>query len=64
LVADIEREERRPRVFETRLLWRIFGPKRELRGIFGPKSDEMTGERRKLDEFHDMMWENGLDWAG
>jgi len=32
------REERRLRVFEKRM----------LRGIFGPKRDEMTGERRKL----------------
>ena len=32
------REERRLRVFENRVLWRVFGPKR----------DEVTGERRKL----------------
>jgi hypothetical protein len=32
------REERRLRVFENRVLRRIFGPKR----------DEVTGERRKL----------------
>jgi hypothetical protein len=32
------REEHRPRVFENRVLRRIFGPKRE----------EVTGERRKL----------------
>ena len=32
------REERRLRVFENKLLRRIFGPKR----------DEVTGERRKL----------------
>jgi hypothetical protein len=31
------REERRPRVFENRV----------LKGIFGPKMDEVTGERRK-----------------
>ena len=30
--------ERRPRVFENRV----------LRGIFGPRSDEVTGEWRKL----------------
>jgi len=36
LVADIE-EERRLRVFENRVLGRIFGPKR----------DEVTGEWRK-----------------
>ena len=32
------REERRVKVFENRV----------LRGIFGPKRDEITGERRKL----------------
>jgi hypothetical protein len=32
------REERRLRVFENRVLWRVFGPKR----------DEVTGEWRKL----------------
>jgi len=32
------REERRLRVFENRV----------LRGIFGPKRDEATGERKKL----------------
>jgi len=32
------REERRLRVFENRVLWRLFGPKR----------DEVTGEWRKL----------------
>ena len=32
------REERRLRVFENRMFWRIFGPKR----------DEVTGEWRKL----------------
>jgi hypothetical protein len=40
------REERRLRVFEIRVLRRIFGPKR----------DEVTGEWRKFHkkEFHDM----------
>jgi hypothetical protein len=40
------REERRLRVFENRVLRRIFGPKR----------DEVTGEWRKLhnQEFHDL----------
>jgi hypothetical protein len=40
------REEHRLRVFENRVLRRIFGPKR----------DEMTGERRKLHnkELHDL----------
>ena len=33
------REERRLRMFENRVLRRVFGPKR----------DEVTGERRKLD---------------
>jgi hypothetical protein len=39
-------EERRLRVFENRVLRRIFGPKR----------DEVTGEWRKLhnEEFHDL----------
>jgi hypothetical protein len=39
------REERRLRVLESRLLRRIFGPKR----------DEVTGERRKVhnEEFND-----------
>jgi hypothetical protein len=40
------REEHRLRVFENRVLWRIFGPKR----------DEVTGEWRKLhnEELHDL----------
>ena len=40
------REERRPRVFENRVLRRIFGPKR----------DEVTGEWRKLhkEELNDL----------
>jgi hypothetical protein len=40
------REEHRLRVFENRV----------LRGIFGPKRDEVTGERRKLHsgEVHNM----------
>jgi hypothetical protein len=40
------REEHRPRVFENRV----------LRKIFGPKSDEVTGEWRKLHnkELHDL----------
>jgi hypothetical protein len=40
------REERRLRVFENRVLRRIFGPKR----------DEVTGEWRKLqnEELHDL----------
>jgi hypothetical protein len=40
------REERRPRVFENRV----------LRRIFGPKGDEVTGEWRKLrnEELNDM----------
>ena len=39
-------EERRLRVFENRVRWRIFGPKR----------DEVTGEWRKLhnEEFNDL----------
>ena len=58
------REERRLRVFENRVLRRIFGPKRDLtvreerrlrvfenrvlRGIFGVKRGEVTEELRKL----------------
>jgi hypothetical protein len=40
------REERRVRVFENRV----------LRGIFGPKRDEVIGVRRQLhnDELHDL----------
>ena len=40
------REERRLRVFENRVLWRVFGPKR----------DELTGEWRKLrnEELNDL----------
>jgi hypothetical protein len=40
------REECRLRVFENRV----------LRGIFGPKRDEVTGERRKLhnEELNDL----------
>jgi hypothetical protein len=40
------REERRRGVFENRV----------LRGVFGPKSDEVTGEWRKLhnEELHDL----------
>jgi hypothetical protein len=39
-------EERRVRVFENR----------GLRGVFGPKGDEVTGEWRKLhnEELHDL----------
>jgi hypothetical protein len=42
------REEHRPKVFENRVLRRIFGPKR----------DEMTGEWRKLnnEELHDLYF--------
>jgi uncharacterized membrane protein len=45
LVSDIE--EHRLRVFENRVLRRIFGPKR----------DEVTGEWRKLhnEELHDLF---------
>jgi hypothetical protein len=42
------REEHRPRVFENRVLRRIFGPKR----------DEVTREWRKLqnEELHDLYY--------
>jgi hypothetical protein len=44
--ADSLREERRLRVFENRV----------LRRLFGPKSNEVTGEWRKLhnEELHDL----------
>jgi len=47
LVAHIE-GRRRLRVFENRVLRRIFGPKR----------DEVTGERRTLhnEELYDLYW--------
>jgi hypothetical protein len=59
------REEHRPRVFENRV----------LRRIFGPKSDEVTGERRKLhsEELHILyssphiirqMKSRRMRWAG
>ncbi|KAJ4438662.1 hypothetical protein ANN_14609 [Periplaneta americana] len=51
------REEERLRVFENKILRKIFGAKRDevtgdenkiLRKIFGAKRDEVTGEQRKL----------------
>ena len=59
------REERRLRVFENRVLRRVFGPKR----------DKVTGEWRKLhnEEFRDLyslpnivqvVKSNGMRWAG
>jgi hypothetical protein len=54
------REEHRLRVFENRVLRRIFGLRvfenRVLRRIFGPKRDEVTAEWRKLhnEELHDL----------
>ena len=58
------REERRLRVFEGRVLRRVFGPKR----------DEVTGERRKLhiEELNDLYSPNivrviksrRMSWAG
>jgi hypothetical protein len=64
LVSDI-REEHRLRVFENRV----------LRRIFGPEGDEVTGEWRKLhnEELHNlysssniirMMKSRRLRWAG
>jgi hypothetical protein len=59
------REEHRLRVFENRVLWRIFGPKR----------DEVTDDRRKLhnEELHNlysspsiirMIKSRRMRWAG
>jgi len=59
------REERRPRVLENRVLWKIFGPKR----------DEVTWDWRKLrnEEFNDissspnnvrMIKSSRMRWAG
>ena len=59
------REKRRLRVFENRV----------LRGIFGPKRDEVTGEWRKLhnEELNDLycspnifrvIKSRGIEWAG
>jgi hypothetical protein len=48
------REERRLRVFENRV----------LRRIFGPKMDEVTGEWRKLhnEELHDLYCSLSVVW--
>jgi hypothetical protein len=49
------REERRLRVFENRV----------LRGIFGPKRDEVTGEWKKLhnEELNDMYCSPNIVWV-
>jgi hypothetical protein len=49
------REKRRLRVFENRVLRRIFGPKR----------DEVTGELRKLhnEELHDLYSSPTIVWV-
>jgi hypothetical protein len=49
------REERRLRVFENRV----------LRGIFGPKRDDVTGEWRKLqnEELHDLYCSHIIVWV-
>jgi hypothetical protein len=46
------REEHRPRVFENRL----------LRKIFGPKRDEVTGKWRRLcyEEFYDLYFSSNI----
>ena len=49
------REERRLKVFENRVLRRIFGPKR----------DEVTGEWRKLhyEELNDLYYSHNIVWV-
>jgi len=49
------KEERRLRVFDKRVLRRIFGPKR----------DEVTGELRKIhiEELHDMYCSPNIVWV-
>jgi hypothetical protein len=49
------REEHRPRVFENRVLKKIFGPKR----------DEVTGEWRRLhsEGLYDLYWSPNIDWV-
>jgi hypothetical protein len=63
-IGQTLREKRRLRVFENRVLWRMFGPKR----------DEVTGECRKLhnEELHDLyssativqVIKSRMRWAG
>jgi hypothetical protein len=47
------REERRLRVFEIRV----------LRGIFGPKRDEVTGEWRKVHEELNDLYSPTIVWV-
>jgi len=50
------REERKPRLFENMVLWRIFG---------GPRRDEVTGKWRRLrnKELNDLYSSPNIVWV-